>query len=333
MYGIVSEYGWVASLRNAGMPILQIEFDEADALLDWQDLANSLCEGHKFPKAHIRDELIQSERNTVLSRLALIDGLGYAVKTAAIFPGNSKRGIPTVNGAMVLLNCETGEPEVLVDFHLVTKWKTAGDSILAAKHLARQNSKRILIVGAGTVAKSMIYGYRSLFPGARFLVWNRTEARAANLVSEVSDLVATEVATDLEDAVRNSDIVSCATMATEPLIRGSWLSAGTHLDLIGAYRPDMREADDEAFRRSRVFVDSRDTTLGEIGELIAPIASCAICKDDVLADFYDLPAGKFRRRSDEEITLFKNGGGAHLDLMTARYILDAWSGKERAERA
>lgn len=315
------------------MPILQIEFDEADALLDWSDLTNSLGKGHKLPRAHIRDELVRSGRNTVFARLALIDGFGCAVKTAAIFPGNSDRGIPTVNGAMVLLDSETGEPEAMIDFHLVTKWKTAGDSVLAAKHLARPSSKRILIVGAGVVAKSMVDGYRSLFPDARFLVWNRTEARAANLVSEASNRVAIEVATDLEEAVRNSDIVSCATMATKPLIRGSWLSEGMHLDLIGAYRPDMREADDEAFRRSRVFVDSRDTTLGEIGELIAPIASGAIGKDDVLADFYDLPTGKFRRQDDKEITLFKNGGGAHLDLMTARYILDVWSTREQAEHA
>ena len=310
------------------MPILQIEFDDADALLVWSELASSLSEGHKFPKAQIRDEFIRSGRNTVLSRLALIDGLGCAVKTAAIFPGNTDRGIPSVNGAMVLFNGETGATEALVDFHLVTKWKTAGDSLLAAKHLARPDSKRILIVGAGTVARSMIDAHRSLFPDACFTVWNRTTERAEKLASEFSGLVEVNVAADLEKAVRSSDIVTCATMSTEPLIRGSWLSAGTHLDLIGAYRSDMREADDEAFKRSRVFVDSRDTTLREIGELIAPLSSGAICEDDVLADFYDIQAGKFRRNSDSEITLFKNGGGAHLDLMTARYILSTWSARQ-----
>ena len=311
------------------MPILQIEFNEADALLDWLELANSLSEGHRFPKAQIRDEFVRSGPNTVFSRLALIDGLGCAAKTATIFPGNADRGIPTVNGAMVLFNIETGEAEALIDFHLVTKWKTAGDSCLAAKHLARPDSEQILIVGAGTVARSMIDAHRSLFPEARFVVWNRTEARAEKLASEFSNLVEIKVATDLERAVRNSDIVTCATMAAEPLIRGNWLSAGTHLDLIGAYRPDMREADDEAFRRSRVHVDSRETTLGEIGELIAPIKSGAICEDDVLADFYDIPTGKFRRNCDSEITLFKNGGGAHLDVMTARYILRVWE-REKA---
>jgi ornithine cyclodeaminase len=111
-------------------------------------------------------------------------------------------------------------------------------------------------------------------------------------------------------------------MASEPLIRGEWLRPGTHLDLIGAYRPDMREVDDEALRRARIFVDSRATTLAHIGELKDPIARGVISESDILADFHDIAAGLFRRRSTEEITIAKNGGGAHLDLMTARHILD-----------
>ena len=112
-------------------------------------------------------------------------------------------------------------------------------------------------------------------------------------------------------------------MATQPVIRGDWLSPGTHLDLIGAYRPDMREADDTALRRARLFVDSRATTIGHIGEIQIPLDSGAITEADIVADFYDLPSGRFARQSEDEITIAKNGGGAHLDLMTARYILDA----------
>jgi ornithine cyclodeaminase len=125
--------------------------------------------------------------------------------------------------------------------------------------------------------------------------------------------------------VRAADIVATATMATAPLIRGDWLRPGQHLDLIGAYRPDMREADDRALQRARVFVDSRQTVLDHIGELKAPLAEGVIGRQDVVADFYDLARGSFRRESDDEITLFKNGGGAHLDLMTARHILEVWS--------
>jgi ornithine cyclodeaminase len=113
-------------------------------------------------------------------------------------------------------------------------------------------------------------------------------------------------------------------MSTEPLIRGDWLRPGQHIDLIGAYRPDMREADDAALRRARIFVDSRKTVLDHIGELKTPLAQGVIAASDVVADYYDIAGGGFRRESPDEITLFKNGGGAHLDLMTGRYILDAW---------
>lgn len=306
------------------MHAIQIGFNDADHLLDWLGLAERLGSFHSFPKAQIRDMQVRRDGNTILSRLAWIDGLGCGVKTATIFPGNSASGKPTVNGAMAVFGAENGEAEAFVDFHLVTKWKTAGDSLLAARHLARPESERVLIVGAGTVARSLVDAYSSLFEGARFTMWNRTKENARRLAADVGPEVRIEIADSLEEAVRASDIVACATMSEEPLIRGDWLAEGTHLDLIGAYRPDMREADDEAFARSSVFVDARDTTLDEIGELIAPLKSGAIRKSDVIADFYDLPKGRFRRESDHEITLFKNGGGAHLDLMTARYILDEW---------
>jgi ornithine cyclodeaminase len=138
-----------------------------------------------------------------------------------------------------------------------------------------------------------------------------------------SELPGLAVAEDLETAVRGADIVTSATMSTQPLIRGDWLQPGQHIDLIGAYRPDMRETDDAALKRARIFVDSFDTTIGHIGEINIPLESGAITRDDLIADYYDL--ARFTRESRDEITLFKNGGGAHLDLMTSRYILDRWN--------
>jgi ornithine cyclodeaminase len=134
------------------------------------------------------------------------------------------------------------------------------------------------------------------------------------------------VADDLEAAVRGADVICTATMATAPLIKGAWLQPGQHLDLIGAYKPGMREVDDEAMARARVFVDARATTIHHIGELIDPLASGAITEGDIVADYYDDPA-LFARQSDHEITIAKNGGGAHLDLMTAMYIQKAWAGR------
>ena len=119
-----------------------------------------------------------------------------------------------------------------------------------------------------------------------------------------------------------AEIIGSATMTTEPVIKGAWLEPGQHLDLIGAYRPDMREVDDEALNRARLFVDSFDTTLGHIGEIKIPLENGAITRENIIADYYDL--SKFKRTSDDEITICKNGGGAHLDLMTSRYILDQW---------
>jgi ornithine cyclodeaminase len=235
-------------------------------------------------------------------------------------PGNAARALPTVNGAATLYDDATGELRAVIDFHLLTKWKTAGDSLLSAIRLARPDARDFLIVGAGTVARSMVEAYRSHWPQARLAVWNRSPEGAARLAAAIPGVT---VAPDLEAAVRAADVIATCTMTTEPLIRGDWLRPGQHLDLIGAYTPDMREADDAVFRRASLFVDSRETTIAHIGEIMGPLSRGVIAESDIVADFYDIPAGLYRRRSPEEITVAKNGGGAHLDLMTADYILRA----------
>jgi len=288
---------------------------EAAAHLDWAGLLEALEAGHRRPRAVIGDVLLSRGADRLLDRAAWIDGLGALVKVATVVPGNAARHLPAVNGVVVLFDDRTGVPTAMVDFHLVTKWKTAGDSLLSARRLARPDSREILLVGAGTVARSMIEAYRAVFPEARFTVWARDPAQAAALGQGVAE--------DLPRAVRAADIICTATMATEPLIRGAWLQPGQHLDLIGAYAPGMREVDDTAMARARVFVDARATTLHHIGELMAPLASGAITEADVLADFYD-DSALFARRSRDEITLAKNGGGAHLDLMTADFIARRW---------
>lgn len=291
---------------------------QAEALLSWPGLLAAIEAGHRLPRATIKDMLLYRGADTVLNRAAWIDGLAQLVKVATIFPGNAETAVPTINGAVNLFDDRTGVLMALIDFHLVTKWKTAGDSLLSARRLARKDAGNILIVGAGTVARSMIEAYSSIFPDARFTVWSRRREAAAALGQGI--------ASDLESAVRTADIICTATMSKEPLIRGAWLRPGQHLDLIGAYRPDMREVDDDAMAMARIFVDSRDTTMTHIGELIAPLASGAIAEGDVIADFYDDPAS-YSRRSHTEITIAKNGGGAHLDLMTADYIARSWAAR------
>ena len=308
------------------MDIEYITYDEGNALLNWFKLAKAIQIGHQSSKAQVEDTFIYRKEDTLLSRSAWIDGLGLAVKSATIFPHNSIVSIPKINGAVSLFSDKTGVLEAILDFHLVTKWKTAGDSITAALRLARPNSKNILIVGAGTVGHSLYDAYSSTFPNAIFQVWNRTHEKAISMAQGKSNVSATD---NLETAVRNADIISCATMCKEPIINGDWLMPGQHIDLIGAYRPDMREVDDLSLRRSSIFVDSYDTTLEHIGELKIPLDQKVISEADILADFYQI--NNFKRSSDSEITMFKNGGGAHLDLMVARYILDVWKRNKNSE--
>ncbi len=293
---------------------------EAEAKLDWLALTRALEVGHKLPKAEIGDTFLYRGKDTLLNRAAWIDGLGLLVKSATIFPGNAEAGKPNVNGGACVYSDADGTLEAVVDFHLLTKWKTAGDSLLGALKLSRPDSHRILIVGAGTVAGSLREAYGAAFPDATFEIWNRTGAKAEAIAKAYPGTAAVP---DLAEAVARADIVTVATMSTTPVIQGDWLRPGTHLDLIGAYRPDMREADDAAITAGRLFVDSRDSTIAHIGEIKDPVARGILSEGDIEADFYDLASGTFARGGDDEITVFKNGGGAHLDLMTARYILGA----------
>ncbi len=288
--------------------------------LDWLAMAEALAAGHRGPPPRVTDQVLTRGSDTLLDRAAWIDGLGAAAKTVTIFPGNPAQGRPSVQGALLLFDDATGALTAVIDSALVTRWKTAADSLLGARLLARKDARRLLILGAGSVAASLIDAYRAGFPGIGVALWSRTPASAATLAAATG----AEAVTDLPAAVAAADIVATATTSAEPVLQGAWLRPGQHLDLIGAYRADMREADDEALRRSRIFVDSFDTTLAHIGELRDPLARGVITRADVLGDLADLVAGRAGRTGPTEITLFKNGGGAHLDLMTGRAILGAY---------
>lgn len=302
----------------ASVPFITAE--DVEDRLDWSRLMEALAEGHRGPEPRITDQFLARGADTLLSRAAWVDGLGVGVKSVTVVPGNTARGLPSVNGAMLVFDDVTGQIRAVIDSALVTKWKTAGDSILGARLLARPEAGRLLILGAGSVAASLIEAYRAAFPGIAITLWNRGPDRARALAARYG----TEFTEDLAGAVPLADIIASATMSNTPVLRGEWLRPGQHLDLIGAYKADMREADDAALRRARIFVDSFDTTIDHIGELMDPLARGVITRADVLGDLRGLVAGRVGRTSPEDITLFKNGGGAHLDLMTARLILDIW---------
>jgi len=303
-----------------------ISYEDADSKLNWIETADAIEAGHRLEKAQIGDLLLSKDDRSLLSRAAWIDGVGIALKSVTVCPDNGLRNppLPSVQGAMLIFSSDDGSLKAIVDGPLVTKWKTAGDSVLGARILARPDAKSYLVVGAGTVAKSLFQAYRDVFPELdTFTVWNRSSARAESLAKELeSEGFNVKVTDDLAVAASNADIISSATLSKEPVIKGEWITPGTHVDLIGAYRPDMREADDDLMKKASIFVDARETTIGEIGELIMPMSSGVISEIDILGDFRDLCNGEVERQSSDEITLFKNGGGAHLDLMTGIMIFE-----------
>jgi len=291
--------------------------------LSWTKVVQALDDGHALPKAHVGDTFLGADGNTLLSRSAWIQGLGFGVKSVSVFPQNAGGAVPTIQGAMLVFEDRQGVLKAIIDSALITNWKTVADSLLGAKRLARPDSRRLVVVGAGSVAKNLVLAYREIFPHINDIqIWNRTPDRARDLAAQMTAAGHPCTSTpDLAAACQTADIIACATMSREPVLLGDMIPAGCHVDLIGAFKSDMREVDDAAMVKSRVFVDSYDTTLHHIGELMMPLASGAMTENDVLADHYELGQGAKGRISDTDVTLFKNGGGAHLDLMTADCIL------------
>lgn len=244
------------------------------------------------------------------------------VKLVSVFPGNEAKGLASVLGTYVLIDGSTGEPMACIDGTALTLRKTASNSALAATYLAREDSARLVMVGAGALAPHMVRAHAAVRPIGEVLIWNRTPARARQLARSLAGSgVEVRAIEDLEAAAREADVISCATMTVEPLIHGAWLRPGTHVDLVGGFRPEMREADDEAVRRARVYVDT-PFVFEECGDISQPIARGVISREEVVADLFALARGeKPGRRSAEEITLFKNGGGGIQDLAAARLLV------------
>ncbi|HCL94661.1 MAG TPA: ornithine cyclodeaminase [Gammaproteobacteria bacterium] len=288
-------------------------------------LVDDLARMHRESPADLQDMLLeqpgQMDKDYCLIRAAWQGGAALGVKIASVFPANVSHDLPAIHAAYILFDGINGVPVRSIDGNALTYLKTAADSALGSQLLARPDCRRLLMVGAGAMAPYLIEAHCTVHPQIEEIrIWNRSVGRRDALLDEINNGRHAEAAEDLAEAVAWADLVCCATMASEPLIQGQWLRPGTHLDLVGAFRKDMREADDEALRRAQVFVDSRKTTIGEIGELVIPMEAGVISEEDVLGDLYDLCANKTGRQNPKDITLFKNGGGGHLDLMTARHI-------------
>ncbi len=262
--------------------------------------------------------------NTLLLMPAWQKGGLLGVKIVTVAPANPAQGLPLINGSYLLMEAETGKPLALLDGPALTVRRTAAASALASRYLSRPDSRKLVMVGAGALAPQLIGAHASIRPIERVCIWNRHPSRAEHLAEGLrSTGPRFEVVEDLERAVRGADIVSCATPSRAPLVMGEWLRAGTHLDLVGSFTPDMREVDQAAVLRSAVFVDTRQGALGEAGELIEALESGRLQESDVQGDLAQLCRGEVAgRTSSDQITLFKSVGTALEDLAAAQLALE-----------
>ena len=259
---------------------------------------------------------------TVLLMPAWKSGGKIGIKIATVFPDNAARSLGAVYASYFLLDATTGVPLALIDGAELTLRRTACASALASSYLSCSNAKILLMVGTGNLAPHLIAAHATVRDFDQVLIWGRREAAAHQLARVlVPSRLEINVVTDLEAAVQKADVISCATLAIEPLVRGDWLHAGQHLDLVGAFTPQMREADDHALQRSRIYVDTYPGALAESGEIIHAISTELITRQDLIADVAALVQGHDEgRKSGEEITLFKSTGTALEDLAAAGLV-------------
>jgi ornithine cyclodeaminase len=302
---------------------------DVEAALDFESLVERLRQAFRRDVAvplrhHHTVKTPDGVDATLLLMPAWQTGRHIGIKMVTIFPGNAERGLPAVMGAYLLLDGETGSPLAMIDGPMLTARRTAAASALAASYLARPDCERLLMVGTGTLAPQLILAHAAVRPIRNVLVWGRTEDKAAKLAKRLnrSDF-RVQHTTDLEDAARGAHIISCATLSVEPLIAGEWLQNGQHLDLVGGFRPDMRETDDTAIRRARVFVDTRAGACKEAGDIVQPLESGVLDPDDIAADLFELTRGeRAGRRFYDQITLFKSVGTALEDLAAAQLTVE-----------
>jgi len=246
-------------------------------------------------------------------------------KIATIFPGNARHDLPSLHGQYLLMAGDTGLPLALIEGRTLTAWRTACASALASRFLSRPDAAHLVMVGAGVLAPHLVRAHASVRPIRRVTIWNRTTSKAVALGFGLAVTgIEAEVTDDLEAAVREADIVSCATLSTTPLIQGKWLKKGAHLDLVGSFTPAMREADDAALARARLYVDTR-AAMQESGDMLGPLKSGAILPEAVLGDLSGLCRGKVKGRGSgragaSRITLFKSVGTAIEDLAAAMLV-------------
>lgn len=256
------------------------------------------------------------------------------VKLVTVFPDNGKRGLPSIYGQYLLLDGATGQALALLDGTMLTKRRTACASGLASRYLSRPQAGKLLMIGTGALAPELVRVHAKVRPIDEVMIWGRRPERAQDLARELANTLPVALGrpvtvcavADRRQAAEMADIISCATLSKDPLVEGAWLHEGQHIDLVGAYTPNMRESDDKAVARARVFVDTRAGALKEGGDVVQPLANGTIGEGDIVADLFELARGQKPGRAPDDarsITLFKSVGAALEDLTAAELAFTA----------
>ncbi len=305
------------------MPVPHYDAEAIAAATVWSALIAAIGQAfaapHVAPDRHVHEIAVPGRAGaTALLMPAWIEGAVYGVKLANIFPSNGGLGLPSVHALYVLFDATTGAPLATMDGGALTVHRTAATSAFASKHLSRPESSRLLMIGAGRMAPMLIAAHRAVRPIEDVMIWARDPTRAAVLAAQVGG----RAVANLDAALAEADIVSAATLCRAPLIKGALLKPGTHVDLVGAFSPTMREADGETIARAQIFIDTLGGARAEAGDLIQAAAEGKFDWGQVCADLADLASGRHAgRRDEDEITLFKSVGAAIEDLAAARLVM------------
>lgn len=310
--------------KQKGKLMLVLNEEETRNALDWRDLIDAIetmfRSGCEMPVRHHHDVKVPGESDaTLLMMPAWVPGSYMGVKILSVFPDNSTRSLPAIFGTYLLSSGKTGEMLAAIEGGELTARRTAATSALAAKYLARADASSMLMVGTGRLSLNLMQAHSTVRNISSFHIWGRNAASAEKAAEEARGLgLNAVVCSDLEAGAREADIISCATLSHEPLIEGDWLKPGAHLDLVGAFKPSMRESDDSAVSRSSIFVDTFDGALKEGGDIVQPLDAGVIGRNHIKAELADLVSGRQKgRENDNEITLFKSVGAALEDLAGA----------------
>lgn len=301
---------------------------DVDRTLTFEGLINALADAFnsdiQAPPRHHHTKHNTHRPDQTLLLMPAWDERYMTTKLVCVSPDNGTRSLPAVMASVIVMDAISGRQIAMIDGARLTLWRTACASALAGRYLARQDARHLLIVGAGALAPFLAKAHCAVRPYERITIWNRNSASAHSVAAALAkEGFATDVADDLNDATAIADTISAATLSTEPLIRGAHVKPGTHIDLVGAFTPLMRESDDECVRKATLFVDTYAGALNEGGDLVQPMQAGLISKADVSAELAMLTNGTHGgRASDDEITLFKSTGASLEDFAAAALMCD-----------